>query len=132
MTMRQKISLLGLLITLAGACSGSNGGTSDGSTSADSGPGAVDALGGTGASSPDPGALAGTAQQPNDAAEPDATALDDAADAALAQDLPPASPDAAPDQSQPDVTPTKPDAAPDVVAMCRRIKCDCTFKGKKL
>jgi hypothetical protein len=72
-----------------------------------------------------------------DVAAADAPAIPDAA-----ADLPPADiaelvPDAAePDAAEPDAAEPDaaelPDAAPDVVAMCRRIKCDCTFKGKKL
>jgi hypothetical protein len=53
------------------------------------------------------------AKTPDVAAKTPDVAQDDASDAA----------------STPDVAP---DTAPDVVANCGRIKCDCTFKGRKL
>jgi hypothetical protein len=64
-----------------------------------------------------------------DTSTPDAPSLPDASAPDAGID---ASDDAAPpaDASQPDAEPA--DASHDAVAMCGKIACDCTFKGKKL
>jgi hypothetical protein len=116
-----------LAMLLAGACGSSSAPPSNAdATARDSAPTAAD------------DATAGDAS----AAGADATAA--GSDAAIADATPdatpadaPATPDAAtdaatPDAAAPDAAPLPPDAAPDVVAMCGKILCDCTFRGKQL
>jgi hypothetical protein len=69
---------------------------------------------------PDGAADVSSDSSPLDTASPDVASMPDSGADAAAD----ASPDLAVD--------TQPDAAPDLVADCGRIKCDCTFKGKRL